>query len=336
MSAAALSRLIQVDLREVWKHEAGDFTPWLASQENLALLGDALGIDLELEAQEKDVGPFRADILCKDTATGQWVLIENQLERTDHSHLGQLITYAAGLRAVTVVWISSRFTDEHRAALDWLNEATSESFNFFGLEVELWRIDNSPAAPKFNLVSKPNDWTKAVAESKQRIENGDLTAIQATQLAYWTALREELLARGKNIRPTKPQAQNWIDFALGRSDINLAAVTSGADEEGEIRAELLIKLQPTMAVFAQFEQEKQTIEAEFGEPLTWDAMPNRRSCKIFARRPANIQNRSDWPNQHAWLREKLEALHRVFSRRAKALNPSELESFVEKMERGHH
>jgi len=135
-----LGRLERVDLRTVWANEAGAFTPWLAKEENLKLLGDTIGIELELEAQEKNVGPFRADILCRDTATDDWVLIENQLERTDHGHLGQLLTYAAGLKAVTLVWVAQRFAEEHRAAIDWLNEITDESLNFFGLEVEAWRI----------------------------------------------------------------------------------------------------------------------------------------------------------------------------------------------------
>jgi len=130
-----LGRLEAVDLRNIWTSEAGEFTPWLAEENNLALLGETIGIELELEAQEKNVGPFRADILCKDTANGHWVLIENQLERTDHTHLGQLMTYAAGLKAVTIVWIAHHFTEEHRAALDWLNEITDDRFNFFGLEI---------------------------------------------------------------------------------------------------------------------------------------------------------------------------------------------------------
>lgn len=149
-----LGRLERIDLRNAWLSESSSFTPWLAESANMKLLGDAIGIELEVEAQEKDVGPFRADILCKDTATGHWVLIENQLERTDHTHLGQLMTYAAGLDAVTIVWLAQRFTEEHRAALDWLNRVTDERINFFGLEIELWRIGDSPMAPKFNVVSK--------------------------------------------------------------------------------------------------------------------------------------------------------------------------------------
>ena len=135
-----LGKLSQISLREVWKNEAGSFTPWLAEGANLALLSEVLELELELEGQEQEVGPFRADILCKDAGTDRWVLIENQLERTDYTHLGQLLTYAAGLQAVTIVWIAERFTEEHRAALDWLNDITDERFNFFGIEVELWRI----------------------------------------------------------------------------------------------------------------------------------------------------------------------------------------------------
>jgi hypothetical protein len=154
VSTISLGRLEAVDIRAVWTDEAREFTPWLAGEANLKLLGDTIGLDLELEAQEKQVGPFRADIPCKDTVTGAWVLIENQLERTDHTHLGQLMTYAAGLDAVTIVWIAERFTDEHRAALDWLNHVTNGTVNFFGLETQVWRIGDSAMAPKFNIVTR--------------------------------------------------------------------------------------------------------------------------------------------------------------------------------------
>ena len=160
-----LGRLKRINLREAWKNEAGDFTPWLAQPDNIKLLAETIGVDLELEAQEKEVGPFRADVLCKDTASGDWVLIENQLEKTDHNHLGQLLTYAAGLKAVTIVWIASKFNEEHRAAIDWLNEITNEQFNFFGLEIELWRIGDSPCAPKFNIVASPNEWSRTITGS---------------------------------------------------------------------------------------------------------------------------------------------------------------------------
>ena len=196
-----LGRLTKVPLRDFWEGEASDFTPWLADEKNIGLLGETIGVELEVEAQERNVGPFRADILCKDTVTDSWVLIENQLERTDHSHLGQLLTYAAGLEAVTVVWIAERFTDEHRAALDWLNEITDEGFSFFGLEIELWRIGDSPMAPKFNMVSHPNDWTKTVSRISP---TGELTATNQLYLEYWTGLRDLLEQRDGVLNPKTP------------------------------------------------------------------------------------------------------------------------------------
>ena len=135
-----LGRLQKVDLRDVWLKEDTDFTPWLAKSENIQLLGEAIGIDLIVEAEEKMVGPFRADILCKDEATNNWVLIENQLEKTDHKHLGQLLTYATGLDAVTIIWVASEFNEEHRATLDWLNKITDQQYNFFGVKIELYKI----------------------------------------------------------------------------------------------------------------------------------------------------------------------------------------------------
>lgn len=225
----SLGRLEKIDLRDIWRSEAQDFTPWLAQSENLSLLAEALDMELEKEAQEKNVGPFRADILCKDTLDGSWVLIENQLERTDHLHLGQLLTYAAGLHAVTIVWVSTKFTEEHRAALDWLNEITEEKFRFFGLEVELWRIGDSPPAPKFNVVSKPNEWTRSVGDAARRIETETLTETKALQLKFWSELREALEGH-RSIRSQKPFPQHWTNFAIGRAGFHLDAVLNTRED----------------------------------------------------------------------------------------------------------
>lgn len=135
-----LGKIKKIDLRTIWASESSDFTPWLAKEENIALLSDAIGMDLEVESQEKNVGPFRADILARDVATNHYVLIENQLEQTNHNHLGQIMTYAAGLDAFSIIWIAKSFTEEHRAALDWLNRITDENINFFGIEVRLFKL----------------------------------------------------------------------------------------------------------------------------------------------------------------------------------------------------
>ena len=135
MATTDLGRLEPVDLREVWPNEESDFTPWLADQKNLAILGDALGMPLEFVAREEAVGPYSADILCRDSNDGTQVVVENQLESTDHDHLGKLLTYAAHLGARVVVWIAKSFTDQHRAALDWLNEVSETGWSPRGQRV---------------------------------------------------------------------------------------------------------------------------------------------------------------------------------------------------------
>jgi hypothetical protein len=164
----SLGRLIPVPVREVWTHEANGFTPWLAHSANMALLGETLGLgDLEVETTEQTVGRFSADIVARDDA-GAFVLIENQLEPTDHRHLGQVLTYLAGLEGdATVVWIATEFLEEHRAAIDWLNANTNDRFDFFGVEV--LRIGSSSPAPRFNIVAKPNDWSRGVRATARQV-----------------------------------------------------------------------------------------------------------------------------------------------------------------------
>ena len=316
---AKLERLIKVPLREFWEGEASDFTPWLAEEENISLLGETIGVELEVEAQEKNVGPFRADILCKDTVTDKWVLIENQLERTDHSHLGQLLTYAAGLDAVTVVWVAERFTDEHRAALDWLNEVTAEGLSFFGLEIELWRIGDSPRAPKFNVVSHPNDWTKTVSRISPTEE---LTPTNQLYLEYWTALRDLLEERSGVIKPAEPPAKYWMAFAIGRSKFRLDA---SASVRGKwICVSLTLRGPNAKPHFYLLERDKVDIEEDIGAELEWDEKHGRKRDYInLSLEEIDLEDHQDWNRQHEWLCDKLEVFHNVFSPRVKTLDASD-------------
>ena len=217
-----LGRLEKVtNIRDIWDTEDKDFTPWLAEEGNISLLGEAIGLSLEVEAQEKAVGPFRADILCKDTADDSWVLIENQLERTDHKHLGQLMTYASGLKAVKIVWIATKFTEEHRSSLDWLNQITDDTFNFFGLEIELWKIGNSSIAPKFNIISKPNDWSRSVVAASKSAE---LTDSKLLQRDYWQAFSDFMETKESTLKHTKPLPQHWMNISIGKSGIIYAVL----------------------------------------------------------------------------------------------------------------
>lgn len=313
-----LGRLIRVPLREYWEEEAGDFTPWLARDENIGLLSETIGVELEVEAQEGNVGPFRADILCKDISTDNWVLIENQLERTNHTHLGQLLTYAAGLKAVTVVWIAERFTEEHRAALDWLNQITPQEFSFFGLEIELSRIGDSAMAPKFNVVSHPNDWTRTVS----RISRAELTPIQELYLEYWTGLRDLLEQRNDVIRPREPRPANWLGFGIGHSKFRLAASASMRDKW--ICVSLILRAPDAKPHFYLLKRDKVDIEREIGAKLEWDEKDGLKRNEInLSQDKIDLEDRSDWGKQHQWLCDKLETFHKAFSPRVKELDASD-------------
>lgn len=320
-----LGRLEKVENRDVWKSESADFTPWLAEEQNLKLLAETIGIELELEAKEKNVGPFRADILCKNTFNEEWVLIENQLERTDHVHLGQLLTYAAGLQAVTIVWIAQNFTEEHRAALDWLNNMTNEHVNFFGLEIEVWRIGDSLKAPKFNVVSKPNDWNKTVAAGAQEISKNSLTPAKILQLEFWTAFRAFSDGRTKNLSLTKALPQHWMNIAIGKGGVKMAAIASLWDsisqsyDSNELRVELNLENNESKEYFQVLENEKNEIEAEIGQPTYWHNPVNARSCRIYVQKSVNLEDRDDWPAQHQWLLDNLELFYKVFAARVKSL-----------------
>ena len=153
------------DLRSIWKHEAKDFTPWLAQEENLAILSDAIGIDIVLEEKESNVGDFSVDLYATEEGTNRKIIIENQLEETNHDHLGKIITYASGKDAEVIIWIVKKARDEHKQAIEWLNQHTDEKSAFFLIEIEVWKINDSDPAPKFNIVERPNDWAKAMKKA---------------------------------------------------------------------------------------------------------------------------------------------------------------------------
>lgn len=253
MNKPHLGKLEKIeDLRTYWKNESQDFTPWLAEPENIQQLSGAIGLDLYVEARERAVGPFSADILCKDRTSGGWVVVENQLEPTDHKHLGQLLTYSAGLGAKLIVWIAEKFTDDHRAALDWLNEITGEGFGFFGVEIELWKIGDSLPAPKFKVLCMPNDWSRSV---KVGVE---LSETKQRQVAFWTLFKEYMEARSR-VRCQNPAAQHWMNHSIGRTGLHLSSIASTWDSEsnrfgsGELRVELVLDDGNSKMYFTQWE-----------------------------------------------------------------------------------
>lgn len=290
-----LGRLEKVDLRRVWADEARDFTPWLAREENIALLSNAIGLDLEVEETEKRVGSFAADIVCRESGTEHQVLIESQFGETDHDHLGKLITYAAGLDAATIIWIAGDLREEHRAALDWLNDNTTKTVEFLGIEIELYRIGDSLPAPKFYIVSKPNKWTKAARQSSK---------LYRIRLEYWTRFCSLVEKRGGPVKPAEPR-DSWIRHSV-RPGFNFDMGNNSRKKTIHINVNL------TEADYEEMENDKDLIALEAGEELEW----RQRNAQIFLTKySCDIWDRSSWPEQHEWLYDKLQLFYRVLTPR---------------------
>lgn len=308
-----LGEIKKVQLRKIWKNEAYDFTPWLA--ENLEQIGEAIGLELEFEAKEVSVGPFSADILAKDTGTDKFVVIENQLEKTNHDHLGKCITYASVLDASAVIWIASRFTDEHKKALDWLNDHTSEEIGFYGIKVELWQIDNSQPAVRFNVVSQPNS---AVRQATKRKEQGELTDTRKTQFEFWTEFREKLANSGKIRSLQTPRPQYWFDVALGKSGINLSNTFN--TDRNEIGVRVYIGNKKADEWLPYFESKKDIIESKIGSVLVWNPNPDNRDKVITLIKHFDLENKENWKAAIDWLTEYTIKFKETFSKIIKEKN----------------
>ena len=319
-----LSRLKEVELREVWPDEAQNFTPWLAEEENLILLGETLGMELELEAQEVSVGDFHADILCRDTDNDSRVLIENQLERTNHDHLGKTLTYSAGLDVYTVIWIAKEFRDEHRAALDQLNEITDERFRYFGIEIKVWQIGEMSCAPQFEIVSKPNDWNRVVNRGTERALDRKASNLRQLQEKFWAEFSKYLTERNISIRKPKPQRVARMTFGLGRSGFSLYAILVARHRQ--IRIKFTMLGDNAKAHFHLLQEKRKEIEDELGESLEWAELPEREESQVYLlKNGTDLTDKIDWQNQHEWLASRLELFDEVFRPRIKALNAADWE-----------
>jgi hypothetical protein len=300
-----LGKIQVVSLRSIWKHEAQDFTPWLA--DNIEELGEALGLELEYEDREVSVGPYSADILAKDAGTGKYVVIENQLEKTDHDHLGKCITYSAVLDASAVIWIASDFTEEHKKALDWLNDHTSEEIAFYGVRLELIKINDSPPAVQFNTLSTPNEVVRQATKSK---ENTDLSNTKKLQLEFWSHFREALIQTGKVRSLQTPRPQYWFDVALGKSGVHLSNIFN--TNQKRIGVRVYIQNKEAELWFPYFEENKIKIEQIVGEKLEWNPNSNNKDKIIAINQDFEFEDKSSWNNAVEWLVTKTLIFKQVF------------------------
>lgn len=268
-----LGKLEEVDIRKVWPHEQYDFSKWLATEENIKELGDALNLSLTDVETEKFIGNYRCDILCKDEITGKMVLIENQLEPTNHDHLGKIITYASGLDAAVVVWIVASARDEHASAIEWLNKHTDDEISFFLMEVHAYKIGDSDPAPQFKIIEQPNDFVKIV---KAVSKNSDMNESQKNRLEFWTQFNEVVDSQGKPFNKRKATTDHWYNVAIGSSDASISIDL--VNKEHKIRVSLWIN--DNKDIFDALFQRKDEIETALGFGLEWNRLDNKKASYI--------------------------------------------------------
>ena len=296
------------DLRSVWAHEEYDFSRWLSEEENLALLSDAIGIDIVLEELESAVGGFSVDLYASEEGTGRKIIIENQLEDTNHDHLGKIITYASGKDASVVVWIVKRARDEHRQAIEWLNQHMDEQIGFFLVEIELWQIDDSAYAPMFKVVEQPNGWVNEIKKV-----SAASNATQQARLEYWTAFNNYAFgnkAFAKEFKQRKPSTDHWMSLSIGTSTCGLSILR--LQQQSQVAVELYIN--DDKELFRSLYERKSEIEADVGAELDWRELPERKASRILIKKDANLTDEQEWPQQFEWVMDKLVKMKKAFKK----------------------
>ena len=297
------------DLRTVWPHEALDFTPWLAEDANLALLADAVGLEITLDETESQVGSFNVDIYATETGTERKIIIENQLEDTNHDHLGKLITYASGKGADIIIWIVKRAREEHRAAIEWLNNHTDENISFFLVEIKLYKIGNSDPAVMFDVIEKPNDWTKEVKKQKQNSSDPS----KQFRLEYWTAFNDYAFSQplfAKNFKKRKPSTDHWMTLSLGSSAYSLDILA--LKKRNAVVVEFYIH--DDKSIFQKLLQHKTDIESDIGLSLDWRELPDKKASRIIIEKSVNLDDPNEWNDQFDWIIDTCVKFKRAFKR----------------------
>lgn len=305
----ALATIKKVNIREVWPSEERDFTPWLA-EKGIKLLAEELGLpDIKVLETEAEVGQYRADILAIDESLGEprKIIIENQFGKTDHNHLGKLLTYAAGQDASIVIWITEEVTDEHRSVIDWLNriaESSDLDVGFFLVKIEVWRIENSPPAPKFTIVSSPNNWSKTIKTTRTLGEK----SLKSFEFIKGMV---EYIKNNSNLKVTakpSPHTPSAYSLPLGVSEASLTINVSSLENVIKVGVYLVNK-----ESFYLLKKHKEEIEREFGSQLVWDDMKEQKGAKIYLeRKDFDVDDSSRRLEYYEWIKQQLEKFYPIF------------------------
>lgn len=282
-----IGRLERVPLREVWRHEALDFTSWL--EKNLDVLNEALDIALSGAEREQSAGTFSVDLVAED-ASGNPVVIENQLGKSDHDHLGKLITYLTAIDAKTAIWIVTDPRPEHVGAVSWLNESSSAAF--YLLKVEAVKIGDSPPAPLVTLIVGPSEESRQAGRTKK-----ELAERYVIRERFWTGLLEEAKAKTRLHANISPGQYNWIGTGAGKYGLSYLYVIRKNDGDVELYIDRGKESESeSKGIFDQLAESKDAIEAAFGGPLEWQRLEGRRACRI--KKDIDLggyRDESEWP-----------------------------------------
>ena len=311
-----LGKFTQIDLRDFWSDEARDFTPWLSKDENIEILSEAIGVDIEIEGKEVPVGNYKADLIGRDISNNKKIIIENQLEKTNHDHLGKIITYASGIEASIVIWICKTITEEHRQAIDWLNENMNEDIGFFAIEIELWKIDESNPAPKFNIICRPNEWLKTAKHSSDTSAK-DVSETKAVQFEYWNYLKDFFNQKGTALNLRTPRAQHWYSMSVGRSKFNISMTVNTM--QNRLGCEIYMRGENAKKAFSELIKEKEKIEQEMGIELNWQELPDGQDSRIILYSNGNIKDKKQWDDISEWFKKHVELFYKTFNERIKRL-----------------
>ncbi|MFH1231414.1 MAG: DUF4268 domain-containing protein [Planctomycetota bacterium] len=310
-----LGKIKTVKLTEVFGKEDKDFTPWL--NYNLGILGEKLGLDIIDSNIEEEVGRFYCDIIAKDSNTNKIIIIENQFGATDHDHLGKIFTYASGKNASIVIWIAEKFGEEHRKALEWINEQVSpdSGLSFFGVEIKLIKIENSPPAPDFKIVVKPNDWERSIKISHQVINE-----TSKKYYNFFSKLVDAYSQLNPKWRKLKPLPQSWLSFGAGKSGLYFIWSFKSSNR---IAVELYIDVEDeneNIRLFEEIEKHKHKIEKEISG-ISWERLENRRACRIaiYKKIKGDIKSltEKDYPEIIKWATKMMKEFSGILSNHIK-------------------
>ena len=301
-----IGKLQRVSLRDVWKHEALDFTRWL--EDNLDVLNDVLDITLSGAEREQSAGAFHVDLVAEDEV-GNPVVIENQLGKSDHDHLGKLITYLTAIEAKTAIWIVSNPRPEHVRAISWLNESSSAAF--YLLKVEAIKIGDSTPAPLLTLIVGPSEESREVGKTKKELAERYIIRKQ-----FWTGLLEGARAKTKLHANISPGQHNYIGTGAGKYGLSYNYVIRRNDGDVELYIDRGKEGEDeNKAIFDELAESKDAIEATCGESLDWQRLDGKRACRIKRNIAlGGYRDESKWP-------EIQDAMIDAMIRLEKALKP---------------